>query len=263
MASEEIRRAILRHKARKIPIAVSMGNLAASGGYWVSTPADRIFAAPETITGSIGIFAVVPTFEKALGQWGVTSDGVKTTPLSGQPDLAAGLTPETQAMIQSVIENGYTRFLTLVARARGKTPEQVDAIAQGRVWAGGPARQIGLVDQFGGLDDALAWTAQKAGLKQGEWHAKYLGSGTDAYHSLLQMLVGSGEAGARAPANDLVALLTARQAGTARQLTADLQRLLGSQGAEAYCLACPREPQGGVSRRDSGWLRFLGTVLRD
>lgn len=263
MASEEIRRAILRHKARKIPIAVSMGNLAASGGYWVSTPADRIFAAPETITGSIGIFAVVPTFESALGQWGVTSDGVKTTPLSGQPDLAAGLTPETQAMIQSVIENGYARFLTLVARARGKTPEQVNEIAQGRVWAGGPARQIGLVDQFGGLDDALAWTAQKAGLKQGEWHAKYLGSGTDAYHSLLQMLVGSGETDARAPANDLVALLTARQAGTTRQLTADLQRLLGSHGAEAYCLACPRTPEGTASRSDSNWLRILGMVLRD
>ncbi|KAF4531133.1 hypothetical protein B566_EDAN019163 [Ephemera danica] len=87
MASERIRNAIGRWKARGIPVAVSMANMAASGGYWVSTPADRFFAEPSTITGSIGIFAVVPSFERALGEWGVTSDGVKTTPLSGQPDL--------------------------------------------------------------------------------------------------------------------------------------------------------------------------------
>ncbi|GAD49363.1 protease IV [Caenibius tardaugens NBRC 16725] len=262
-ASEEIRRAILRHKARKIPVVVSMGNVAASGGYWVSTPADRIFAAPETITGSIGIFAVVPTFENALGNWGVTTDGVKTTPLSGQPDLAAGLTPETQDMIQSVIENGYARFLTLVSKSRGKTPAQVNEIAQGRVWAGGPARQIGLVDQFGGMDDALAWAAQKAGLKQGEWHAKYLGTSPDAYHSLLQMLVGNSETDIRAPAHDMVALLTVQQAGLTRRLTSDLERLLGARGAEAYCLSCPRQPQGTVSRTDSGVLRNLALLMRD
>ncbi len=261
-ASEEIRRAILRHKARKIPIVVSMGNVAASGGYWVSTPADRIFAAPETITGSIGIFAVVPTFENALAHWGVTADGVKTTPLSGQPDLAAGFTPETQAMVQSVIENGYARFLTLVSRSRGKTPAEINTIAQGRVWAGGPARQIGLVDEFGGLDDALAWAAKRAGLKEGQWHAKYLGSSPDAYHSLLQLMLGT-SADARAPANDLVALLTVRQTGMARQMTADMDRLLGSRGAEAYCLSCPRQPQTAVSRNDSMTLRTLAMLLRD
>ncbi len=262
-AAEEIRRAIMRHKARKIPVVVSMGNLAASGGYWVSTPADRIFAAPETITGSIGIFAVVPTFEKALSQWGVTTDGVKTTPLSGQPNLAAGLTPETQAMVQSVIQNGYARFLTLVSKSRGKTPAEINEIAQGRVWAGGPARQIGLVDQFGGLDDALAWAAKRAGLKQGEWHPKYLGSSPDAYHSLLQMMLGAGEADTRIPANDLVTLLTARQTTMARQMTADMNRLLGSRGAEAYCLSCPRPPLGTVSRNDSTFLRTLSLLLRD
>ncbi|OCC25292.1 signal peptide peptidase SppA [Croceicoccus estronivorus] len=263
MASEEIRRAILRHKARKIPVAVSMGNLAASGGYWVSTPAERIFAEPETITGSIGIFAVVPTFENALGQWGVTTDGVKTTPLSGQPDLAAGLTPETEAMIQGVIENGYAQFLTLVSKSRGKTPEQVNEIAQGRVWAGGPARQIGLVDQFGGLDDALAWTAQKAGLKKGEWHAKFLGSKPDAYHSLLQALMGTNEAGGQAPAKDLVALLSSQQADLTRQLSADLDRLTTSRGAEAYCLICPRSPQAGSQQVNSRLVRILGALSRD
>lgn len=262
-ASEEIRRAILRHKARKIPVAVSMGNVAASGGYWVSTPAERIFAAPETVTGSIGIFAVVPTFENVLSQWGVTTDGVKTTPLSGQPNLAAGLTPETQSMVQSVIENGYARFLTLVSRSRGKTPAEVNDIAQGRVWAGGPARQIGLVDQFGGLDDAVAWAAKRARLKDGEWHVKYIGSQPDTYHSLLQMLVSSGGAEARAPSNDLVSLLTLQQTSMSQQLVRDMRRLLGTQGAEAYCLSCPRPVRGAVSNNDSMMFQNLATLLRD
>ncbi|HEX9805263.1 MAG TPA: signal peptide peptidase SppA, partial [Alteraurantiacibacter sp.] len=148
--AEEIRRAILRHKAKGIPIAVSMANVAASGGYWVSTPADRIFAEPETITGSIGIYTVIPTFEGTLASFGVTTDGVRTTPLSGQPDLAAGFTPETEAVLQATVEDGYRRFLSLVSESRKKTPAQIDEIAQGRVWDGGAARQIGLVDQFGG-----------------------------------------------------------------------------------------------------------------
>ncbi|MFA7596820.1 MAG: signal peptide peptidase SppA [Novosphingobium sp.] len=241
MASEEIRRAILRHKARRIPIVVSMANVAASGGYWVSTPADRIFAEPGTITGSIGIFAVVPTFEDTLAKWGITSDGVRTTPLSGQPDLLGGLNPETQAMAQAAIENGYARFLTIVAKSRGKTLAQVNEIAQGRVWDGGTARQIGLVDQYGGLDDALAWAAGKAGLKDGGWHAKYLGSKTDPYRSLLQEMLRKDSEQA-APAHDFIALLTARQAGFAQVLAKNARLLLGAQGAQAYCLECPQRP---------------------
>ena len=263
MASEEIRRALLRHKARGIPIAVSMANVAASGGYWVSTPASRIFAQPDTITGSIGIFAVVPTFEKLLGEWGVTTDGVLTTPLSGQPDLAAGLTPETSAMVQSVIEDGYARFLTLVSRARGKSPDEINRIAQGRVWDGGAARQIGLVDQYGGLDDALAWAAGKAGLKDGEWHARFLGSGSDPYHSLLREMMGSGEAQTRAPALDMVALLATRQQGMTQQLARDAQRLLSASGAQAYCLECPPQRLPAPREARSGLVSLLGTWLRD
>lgn len=262
-ASEEIRRAIMRQKARKIPVVVSMANLAASGGYWVSTPADRIFAAPETITGSIGIFAVVPTFENALAQWGVTTDGVKTTPLSGQPNLAAGLTPEAQAMVQSTIENGYARFLTLVSKSRGKSPAEINEIAQGRVWAGGPARQIGLVDQFGGMDDALAWAAKRAGLKDGEWHAKYLGSSPDTYHSLLQMLLSPSGSEARLPANDMVSLLTLQQTNMSGHMVSDMRLLLGSSRAQAYCLSCPRSTPAAVSRSDSSMLKKLAWLLRD
>src|SRR3569833_54984 len=166
--AETIRRASLRHKATGIPIAVSMGNLAASGGYWVSTTGARIFAEPETLTGSIGIFGVVPSFEKTLAKFGVDSDGIQTTPLSGQPDVLGGFTPQVDALLQKTIEHGYDLFVTLVAQSRHKSVQQIDAIAQGHVWDGGTAHQIGLVDQFGNLDDALEWAAHKAGLKDGQ-----------------------------------------------------------------------------------------------
>jgi len=178
--SEAIRRAILRHKARGIPIAVSMANVAASGGYWVSTPADRIFAEPSTATGSIGIFGVVPTFEDALAEWGVTSDGVQTTPLSGQPDLFAGLTPEADAILQATVASGYERFLGLVAQSRGISRERADALGQGRVWDGGSARQLGLVDQFGGLDAALEWAARCPAAATGSVEVRPVDTG---YHS--------------------------------------------------------------------------------
>ncbi|MGH6787868.1 MAG: signal peptide peptidase SppA, partial [Novosphingobium sp.] len=208
LASEVIRAAIVRQKARGIPVAVSMANLAASGGYWVSTPANRIFAEPGTITGSIGIFAVVPSFERTLADYGVTGDGVRTTALSGQPDFLSGFTPEVEAVLQANVEHGYARFLDVVARSRGKTTQQVDAIAQGRVWDGGTARQNGLVDQFGGLNEALAWAAQAAKLKDGEWHALYIGKDGNPYQSLVERLGGDEEA---APAADFAALTARRQ----------------------------------------------------
>ena len=143
LASEEIRRAILRHKAAGIPVAVSMANVAASGGYWVATPADRIFAEPETITGSIGIFAVLPTFEQLANEYGVASDGVTTTPLTGQPDFIGGFNAEVDQILQAGIEKGYRDFIVRVAKSRGISIERADQIGQGRVWDGGTARQIG------------------------------------------------------------------------------------------------------------------------
>ncbi len=164
LASEQIRQAILEAKRQKLPIVVSMGGLAASGGYWVSTPADVIFAEPGTITGSIGIFGIIPTFENTLAKIGVTTDGVKTTPLTGQPDVLGGTTPMLDTILQAGIENGYRQFLTRVAESRHMTPEKVDTIAQGRVWDGGTAHQIGLVDRFGNLSDAIAEAARRAKL---------------------------------------------------------------------------------------------------
>lgn len=233
--AEEIRRAIMRQKARKIPIAVSMGNVAASGGFWVSTPADRIFAEPETITGSIGIFGVIPTFEDALADWGVTSDGVRTTPLSGQPDLLAGFTPEAETMIQASIESGYDRFLGLVAASRGKTKEQINEVAQGRVWDGGSARQLGLVDEFGDMQSALDWVAGQAKLKAGDWHPDYLADPVDPYTQIVQQML-SGDS--QQASTDMVGLFATREQKLSTRVMADLDNLLSTRGMQARCLEC-------------------------
>ncbi len=260
LASEAIREAILRHKARDIPIAVSMANVAASGGYWVSTPADRIFAEPETITGSIGIFAIVPTFEQTAAMVGVTSDGVRTTPLSGQPDFIGGFTPETDAIMQAFIENGYEDFLTRVGDARDMTRDQVDAVGQGRVWDGGTARQLRLVDEYGGMEEALQWTAAQADLGD-DWHVQYLGTKPSTYDTLLrQWLIGDGEE--RGSGGDVFARLAQGQAALVSQISADAQRLLGARGAQAYCLACPTTaPARAQVSAPEGWLARVVALL--
>jgi protease-4 len=261
--SEAIRRAILRHKAKGIPIAVSMGNVAASGGYWVATPGDRIFAEPSTATGSIGIFGVIPTFEDTLADWGVTSDGVRTTPLSGQPDLFAGLTPEADAILQATVASGYERFLGLVAQSRGISREQADALGQGRVWDGGSARQLGLVDQFGGLDAALQWAAAQAKLAEGGWQPAFLGADEVSFSPLLLQMISqrnTGEVG-----SDLFALFARGERGRATQALADLRGLLQVRGVQARCLECP--PTGAAlvppARAESGGvLELLAMLLR-
>ena len=261
LASELIRDAILRHKARDIPIAVSMANVAASGGYWVSTPADRIFAEPETITGSIGIFAVIPTFEETAAMAGVTSDGVRTTPLSGQPDLIAGFTPETDAILQAFIEDGYEDFLDRVGEARGLTREQVDAVGQGRVWDGGTARQLRLVDEYGGIEEALAWTAERAELGS-DWHVLYLGEAPSTYDTLLrQWLIGDGEEAGSG--GDVIARMTQSRSAFVARIAADADRLLGTRGVQAYCLACPApQPATAQDRAATGWLaRIVQLVI--
>ena len=247
-ASEEIRRAIQRHRDRKIPVAVSFANVAASGGYWVATSSDRIFAEPETITGSIGVFAVVPTFERAAGRLGVTSDGYRTTPLSGQPDILGGFTPAMDSLLQTSIGGTYGYFLELVATARRLPVERVDAIAQGQVWDGGTARQIGLVDQFGGLPEALAWAAEKAGTKDGEWHAVYLGEDASPYDSLIRKMV-AGEARAPQGGGDIFALTAQRSEHLGARIARDAERLLGARGVQALCIACPASTATPIAPR--------------
>ncbi len=261
--SELIRRAILRHKDAGIPIAVSMGNYAASGGYWISTPANRIFAEPETLTGSIGVFMVIPTFEDLLAEYGISSDGVQTTPLSGQPDLFAGFTPETEALLQGETEAIYDRFLSLVAESRGLTPERVDELGQGRVWTGGTARQLGLVDQFGDVDAALEWAAAEAGLEEGKWHARYLESPPDPYAQMVQSLLGDAEAPEQALVS-VSALFARQEQQLTTRVVSDLDRLLSSHGVQARCLECmPYEPLGHspAARASSSWISALAARL--
>ncbi|MBX7527592.1 signal peptide peptidase SppA [Qipengyuania vesicularis] len=262
LASEEIRTAILRHKARDIPIAVSMANVAASGGYWVSTPADRIFAEPDTVTGSIGIFAVIPSFEDAAASIGVTSDGVRTGPLSGQPDPIGGFTPEVDRILQASIENGYRDFLNRVSKARRISTEQVDRIGQGRVWDGGTARQIQLVDEYGGMEEALEWVAGQAELSEGEWSPLYLGDERSTTDTILQRwLIGEEEAEGR----DVFAMLAEREQAGIAMMLGDVQRLLATKGAQAYCLTCPSPARSEAhgTRSFDGFLSRLAAFFGD
>lgn len=166
-ASEAIREELAAaHDAGK-PVVVSMGGMAASGGYWISTPADYIVAAPSTLTGSIGIFGVINTVENSLSSIGVHSDGVATSPLADVSTTKA-LPTEVQQLMQLTIENGYRNFVGLVAASRHKTPQQIDAIAQGHVWTGSDAKANGLVDALGDFDDAVAKAAELAKIAKPE-----------------------------------------------------------------------------------------------
>ena len=167
VASEIIRREVARISESGRPVVVSMGNVAASGGYWIATASDTIVADPSTITGSIGIYGLLPNFTRALGKVGISVDGVSTAPMAGALDPTRPLDPNAAEAMQRVIDNGYEKFLSKVSQARGLTMEQTDAIAQGRVWTGSQAMERKLVDRQGGLMTALVAAARQAGLDQG------------------------------------------------------------------------------------------------
>lgn len=163
-ASEIIRQEVELLKAAGKPVIASMANYAASGGYWISASANEIWASPNTITGSIGIFGMFPTFERALDKLGIHTDGVGTTDLAGL-SVSRPLNKDIGNIIQASINRGYKEFITLVSQSRGMTLEEVDAIGQGRVWTGAKAQELGLVDKLGNLDDAVVAAADRAGLK--------------------------------------------------------------------------------------------------
>ena len=172
--SEQIRREIALTKEAGKPVVVSMGNVAASGGYWISMNADRIYADPSTVTGSIGIFGLWMSAPRALEKIGVHSDGVGTTPLAGAFDITRPLDPSTGDMIQAVIDHGYAQFIGKVAQARGSQPEKIDTIARGRVWSGAQAKERGLVDRLGGLREAQADAAALAKLDKDDYEVRYV-----------------------------------------------------------------------------------------
>jgi protease-4 len=165
-ASEEIYRELKALRAAGKPLVVSMSGYAASGGYYISAPADEIWASPATLTGSIGIFAVIPTVDRTLAKIGVGVDGVGTTPLSGQLRIDRPLGAEARALLQSQIERGYDEFLERVSTGRKKSRADIDAIAQGHVWAGLDARRLGLVDHLGSFDEAVKAAARRAKLTE-------------------------------------------------------------------------------------------------
>jgi len=162
-ASEKIRQQILALKKAGKTVVVSMGSVSASGGYWIASAADHIVASPSTLTGSIGIFGMFASADKALNKIGIYNDGVGTTPLS-TVDPTRPLDPQLAAIMQMGIERGYKQFLSVVSEGRGMSLDAVDQVAQGRVWTGVDAKALGLVDQLGSLQDAIQQAAVLAKL---------------------------------------------------------------------------------------------------
>ncbi len=186
-ASEQIRNELdLTQKAGK-PVVISMGSYAASGGYWIAATANKIFAASTTITGSIGAFATLPTFQKTAAEFGITSDGVGTTNLSGSLNLLTEMNPRIDRTIRKSVEYTYSRFINLVARGRNMTPEQVETLAEGRVWAATDALKHGLIDAIGNLDEAIDSAALLADI--GSYEVIYLEKTLSAKEKLLNELL--------------------------------------------------------------------------
>ncbi|ENU2990113.1 signal peptide peptidase SppA [Salmonella enterica subsp. enterica serovar Meleagridis] len=234
-ASEVIRAELAAARAAGKPVVVSMGGMAASGGYWISTPANYIVASRSTLTGSIGIFGVINTVENSLSSIGVHSDGVSTSPLA-DISMTKALSPEVQQMMQLSIEYGYKRFITLVADARKRTPEQIDKIAQGHVWTGEDAKANGLVDSLGDFDDAVAKAAELAKLKQ--WHLDYYQDEPTVLDMVMDSMTGS----VRAMLPEAIqAMLPAPLVSAANTVKAEGDKLAAfndPQNRYAFCLTC-------------------------
>ena len=188
-ASEQIRRGVQALREAGKPVVASMSSVAASGGYWVSMAADKIVAHESTITGSIGIFGIIPTFDGPLAKLGVHTDGVATTALAGAMRVDRPLSPEVKLIVQASIEKGYRDFINGVADGRGLQPEAVDQIARGRVWSGLKAKQLGLVDSFGSLEDATKLAASLAKLEEGHYSLQeYTPESESPMQSLMRFL---------------------------------------------------------------------------
>ena len=183
--SEQIRREVELTRAAGKPVVVSMANVAASGGYWISMNAQQIYADPSTITGSIGIFGLFFTAEDSLERIGVRSDGVGTTRIAGAFDPTRPLDPMVGRILQTVIEDGYRDFIGRVADARGKTYEEADAVGRGRVWSGAQALELGLVDKLGGLRDAIAAAAGFAELAENDYAVSYVEKEPSAFEQFI------------------------------------------------------------------------------
>jgi protease-4 len=241
LASEQIYREVVALKKAGKTVVASMSDLAASGGYYIAAPADEVIASANTITGSIGVFAGVPTFNRGLGKLGINVDGVGTTALSGVMRLDRPMGHEAEQLLQASVDHTYEEFLARVAAGRGKTRDQVDAIAQGRVWAGVDAVGRGLVDRVGGYDDAIRAAASRAHLGKGYRVRRIEPELTVMQQLLLQMRAGAGALtrAAVAGGQDPLARLVRRVDPLQREL-ARWERLATANRPVAYC-ACAVE----------------------
>ena len=190
-ASEVIGNEIAALQDAGKPVVASMSSVAASGGYWISVGADRVFASPTTITGSIGIFGMFPTYQRTVAQIGVATDGIGSNPLSGELRPDREMAPHTRQLVQLVVEDGYDDFISHVAMFRGLEKEAVDAVAQGRVWTGADALEHGLIDEHGDLEDAIAFAAEIAGLEEGDYGRKDIRLELSATEQLIVDLLGT------------------------------------------------------------------------
>nr|WP_158162322.1 signal peptide peptidase SppA [Vibrio mimicus] len=237
-ASEVIRNEIEALKAAGKPVVVSMSSLAASGGYWISMSADKIVAQPTTLTGSIGIFSVITTFEKGLNNLGIYTDGVGTTPFSGQ-GVTTGLTQGAKDAIQLGIEHGYQRFISLVAEKRGLTLKAVDELAQGRVWTAQDAQTLGLVDQLGDFDDAVHLAADLAQLDQ--YNLYWVEEPLTPAQQFLQDLLGQVRVSLGLDVSALLPKSLQPLATEWQQQASLLNQLNDPKGQYAFCLPCQVE----------------------
>ena len=267
LASERMRRAILDFSEAEgdIPVVVSMGDLAASGGYWVSMAGDHIMAEPGTITGSIGVFGIIPTFEGTLDQLDIGADGVTTTPLSGEPDLFGGLSPEAARLFQSGTEDIYRRFLSLVSENRSMSVERVAEIAEGRVWAGGTARQLGLVDAFGTMDEAIAEAASRAEVEADDVRILWIEQPPDPFAEFIRNWTREDDDAEQANApRDIWTMLAPDPRAIIATVTAEMQLLLDGPAMQLRCLECPVEVLPGRSSgaEDAGLRALVMEWLR-
>jgi protease-4 len=231
-ASEVVLDQLQELQASGRPLVASMGSVAASGGYYISMEADEIWAAETTISGSIGVGAMFPTFQRSLDKLGITVDGFGTTSLSGQLSAVRPLGDEARELLDVSVRSAYDVFISKVAAARDIDIERVDEIAQGRVWIGEDAYKIGLVDQLGGIDDAIASAALLAGLIEGEYDTVYIERElTVAEKVLLQY--------AR-----LLGMLFASSDSPTGGIASTLQRVMGSIESELAMLQTWNDPRG-------------------
>ena len=236
-ASEVIRAEVLALKAAGKPVIASMSSVAASGGYWIASAANEIWAAPSTITGSIGVFGTFMTFENTLSKIGVYSDGVATTEMAGF-SITRPLNEKMAEVIQMSVEEAYGRFLAVVADARNMTPEQVDEIAQGRVWIASKAQELGLVDKLGDKQDAIEAAAALA--KLNHYEVKTIKQDLSPQEKMIQDIFGN------ASIKSMLGLQTQKTSVLATQ--ANLQSVISQLSTEVENLKDYNDPQGVYAR---------------